>query len=62
MNLDSPDEVWLLRLEVQTRLLEAAGASDGGRIFTIADDMDQNFALLYFVIDYVLLQVRAARD
>ena len=61
VNLNLLDDVWPMRLRFQTQLLEAARESDGARIYTIADDMDQNRAILYFVIDYVLLTMRAAQ-
>lgn len=61
LDLSSHDETWQLRLETQTQLLKAMRTSDGAQILTIHDDMDQNLAILYFAIDYLLLTMRAAR-
>ncbi len=58
LNLNSLDDMFQLRLEAQTQLLKAMRESDGAQIFTIADDMDQNLAILYFVLDYLLLTMR----
>ncbi|HLL75616.1 MAG TPA: DUF4062 domain-containing protein [Pyrinomonadaceae bacterium] len=62
LNLNSLDDLFQLRLKAQTHLLEAARESDGARIFSISDDMDQNFAILYFVLDYILLTMRVAEE
>lgn len=61
LDLSSPDETWQLRLETQTQLLKAMPTSDGVQILTIHDDMDQNLAVLYFAIDYLLLTMRAGK-
>ena len=62
LNLDSLDDTFRLRLEVQTHLLEVARQSDGAQIFTIADDMDQSFAILYFILDYLLLTMHIVEE
>jgi hypothetical protein len=54
LNLSSLDDMFRLRLEAQTQLLSAIRESDA-QIFTIADDMDQNLAISYFILDYQLL-------
>ncbi|CAN5157565.1 hypothetical protein BH23BAC1_BH23BAC1_26870 [soil metagenome] len=62
LNLNSLDDVLRLRLKAQTDLLKAMSDSNGVRIFTIADDMDQKIAILYFIIDYVLLKMRTVEN
>jgi hypothetical protein len=58
VKLKSLDDLWELRLNSQSRLLKAARESGAARIFSIADDMEQTFSILYFAIDYVLLTMR----
>jgi len=53
LNSGDLDSVFKFRLRVQSRLLE--GDRGAGRIPSIVDDMDQLFAVRYFVLDYKLL-------
>ncbi|HEX7333208.1 MAG TPA: DUF4062 domain-containing protein [Pyrinomonadaceae bacterium] len=62
VNLESLDDLWQLRLNSQRRLLKDARESGGARIFTIADDMEQTYSILYFAIDYLLLTMRAGEN
>jgi hypothetical protein len=52
----SLDEVCLLRFKVQDQLLEESRIAGDATIFTIAGDMDQGFAIKYFVLDHILLR------
>ena len=51
----SLNDIFRLRLYVQTQLLHNSRSVDGARIFTIADDMDQDFGIYYFALDQKLL-------
>ena len=53
----SLNETFLLRLKLQTELLSESHELENSSISTIADDMDQDFAIRYFVLDYQLLRV-----
>ena len=49
------DDIFRLRLYVQSRLLNDGYSLDGSKIFTIADDMDQDFGIYYFALDKKIL-------
>jgi|GEM_PF-2781234 len=51
----SLDSILRLRLYVQSQLLQSGFSLDESKIFTIADDMDQDFGVYYFVLDKKLL-------
>jgi hypothetical protein len=51
----SPDDLCLLRFKIQDQVLDEARKSGGTTIFSIADDLDQDFAVEYFAIDQLLL-------
>lgn len=51
---DPLDELWRVRLELQSRLL-AESKSDQYVIESIGEDMDQQFGTLYFALDRQLL-------
>ena len=51
----SLDSIFRLRLHVQSQLLQSGFSLDESKIFTIADDMDQDFGVYYFVLDKKLL-------
>jgi hypothetical protein len=51
----SIDSIIRLRLYVQSQLLQSGFSLDGSKIFTIADDMDQDFGIYYFALDKKLL-------
>jgi Effector-associated domain 1 len=50
------DEIFRLRSNVQSQILENSISVYDTRIFTIADDMDHNFGISYFVLDQKLLK------
>jgi uncharacterized caspase-like protein len=54
----SLDDIFRLRLYVQSQLLESNATVEGSKIFTIADDIDLDFGIYYFVLDQKLLDHR----
>jgi hypothetical protein len=54
-NLSSLDSTVSLRLAVQSHMLREAAKTGTPAITSIVHDMDQHFALTYFLIDYALL-------
>jgi hypothetical protein len=54
----SLDDVLRLRFYVQSQLLESNVNADGSKIYTIADDMDLDFGVYYFVLDQKLLDCK----
>lgn len=51
----SLNDIFRLRLYIQSQLLKNKLSFDGSRIFTIADDMDQDFGIYYFPLDKKIL-------
>lgn len=58
VKIASLEEIFRLRLYVQSQILENSISVYGKRIFTIADDMDHNFGISYFILDQKLLECK----
>jgi len=54
------DEIWSLRLDTQTELLEMSRDLGETELYSIGDDMTHQMAILYFVVDYKILRELAA--
>jgi hypothetical protein len=54
------DQIWSLRLNTQTDLLETSRDLGETELYTISDDMTHQMAIPYFILDYKILRDLAA--